>query len=216
VAAARDRIEGTQIPTNNPESLSTKNHRKTENRNEMNAAIKNSVIGRLFLDIDSTLDSPTEEKGPERSKPSNSKSRHINTPRHETGTRQPTEARDLPPIYIESQLDIRGSKAPAELFEMPPPDCAVHAEQGIGDRPHGSQAHAGNPNGVTDPLEDETAVGRIELDRSRHVQLAARSTLRDHFSSRVEIRTVPLSVHDVYVASSPTRLGTRTLRSSIS
>jgi hypothetical protein len=51
VAAARDRIEGTQIPTKTPESLSTKNHRKTENRNEMNAATRSSVRGRSFLVI---------------------------------------------------------------------------------------------------------------------------------------------------------------------
>jgi hypothetical protein len=52
VAAARDRIEGTQIPTNTPESLSTKNQRKTENKKEMNAATRNSVKGRCFLFIE--------------------------------------------------------------------------------------------------------------------------------------------------------------------
>jgi len=80
---------------------------------------------------------------------------------------------------------------------MPPPDCAVQAEQGIGERPHGTNAQAGNPNGVTDPLKDETAAGRIDLDGSRHVQLTAKSALRGHFPSCVEIRTVPFSVHDV-------------------
>jgi hypothetical protein len=48
-AAASDRIEGTQIPTNRPASLSTKNQRKTEKRNEMKAARSSRFSGRSFL-----------------------------------------------------------------------------------------------------------------------------------------------------------------------
>lgn len=43
--AASASIEGTQRPTKEPASLSTKNQRTTENRKEMNAAIRRRRIG---------------------------------------------------------------------------------------------------------------------------------------------------------------------------
>jgi hypothetical protein len=34
------RIEGTQIPTNTPDDLSTKNHKYTENKSDISTAIR--------------------------------------------------------------------------------------------------------------------------------------------------------------------------------